>query len=173
MSRTINDVRKFYQTNKEKCSFSVSDSIEEALSTFFSIRKNQDIHVDFEYRGLQIANGVPNEFSQIILHILTIARETFSRNNIHNRQIKIQISTNEDLIVVEITDNAGGIEPAHISKLFEPNFTPSEHGTRNGLYISKMIIEKMNGFVMVENTEDGARYSLTLPKFASKSKPAI
>ncbi|MCM3691251.1 sensor histidine kinase [Neobacillus niacini] len=173
MSRTINNVRKFYQTNKEKCSFSVSDSIEEALSTFFSIRKNQDIHVDFEYRGLQMANGVPNEFSQIILHILTIARETFSRNNIQNRLIKIQICTKEDLIVVEITDNAGGIEPAHSSKLLQPKFTPSEHGTGNGLYITKMIIEKMDGFVMVENTEDGARFSLSIPKFASKNNASL
>jgi signal transduction histidine kinase len=29
-----------------------------------------------------------------------------------------------------------------------------------------MIIEKMNGFVKVENTEDGARFSLSIPKFA-------
>jgi signal transduction histidine kinase len=173
MSRTINDVRKFYQTNKEKCSFSVSDSIEEALSVFFSILKNQDIHVDFEYRGLQMANGIPNEFSQIILHILTIARETFSRNNIQNRKIKIQICTKENLIVVEISDNAGGIEPAQFSKLFEPDFPTSEHGSSNGLYITKMIIEKMNGFVKVENTEDGARFSLSIPKFASKNNASL
>jgi signal transduction histidine kinase len=173
MSRTINDVRKFYQTNKEKCSFSVSDSIEEALSTFFSILKNQDIHVDFEYRGLQMANGVPNEFSQIILHILTNARETFSRNRIQNRRIKIEICTKEDLIVVEITDNTGGIEPAHITNLFEPNSTTNEHGYGNGLYITKMLIEKMNGFVKVENTEDGARFSLFIPKFAAKNNASL
>lgn len=54
MSRNINDFQKFYGTNKAKCSFSVSDSIEEALSIFFSVKKNYDIHVDFEYRGLQM-----------------------------------------------------------------------------------------------------------------------
>jgi signal transduction histidine kinase len=173
MSRTINDVRKFYQTNKEKSSFSVSDSIEEALSVFFSILKNQDIHVDFEYRGLQMAYGVPNEFSQIVLHILTNARESFVRNHIQNRKMKIQIYTNENLIVVEITDNAGDIDSAHISRLFEPNFTTKEHGTGNGLYITKMIIEKMNGFVKVENTEDGARFSLSIPKFASENNASL
>jgi signal transduction histidine kinase len=166
MSRTINDVRKFYQTNKEKCPFSVSDSIEEALSIFFSILKNQDIHVDFEYRGLQMAYGVPNELSQIVLHILTNAREAFDRNHIQSRKMKIQINTKENLIVVEISDNSGDIDLAHISRLFEANFTTKEHGTGNGLYITKMIIEKMNGFVKVDNTENGVRFILSIPKFA-------
>ncbi|WHZ00584.1 HAMP domain-containing sensor histidine kinase [Neobacillus sp. YX16] len=173
MSRSNNDVRKFNQSNKEKCPFSVSDSIEEALSVFFSILKNQDIHVDFEYRGLQMAYGVPNEFSQIVLHILTNARESFVRNHIQNRKMKIQIYTNENLIVVEITDNAGDIDSAHIPRLFEPNFNTKEHGTGNGLYITKMIIEKMNGFVKVENTEDGARFSLSIPKFASENNASL
>jgi signal transduction histidine kinase len=175
MSRTINDVRKLYQTNKEKCSFSISDSIEEALLVFFSILKNQDIHVDFEYRGLQIAYGVPSEFSQIVLHILTSAREDFDRNHIQSRKMKIQICTQENLIVVKFTDNAGCIDSAQISKLFEPNFTTNEHGTGNGngLYITKMIIEKMNGFVKVNNSEDGARFSLSIPKFSSENNASL
>ncbi|NWQ43781.1 HAMP domain-containing histidine kinase [Bacillus sp. EB106-08-02-XG196] len=173
MSRTNYDVRKLYQTNKEKCPFSVSDSIEEALSVFFSILRNQDIHVDFEYRGLQIAYGVPSEFSQIVLHILTSAREAFDRNHIQSRKMKIQICTKEDLIVVKFTDNAGCIDSAQISRLFEPNFTTNEHGTGNGLYITKMIIEKMNGLVKVENTEDGARFSLSIPKFSSENNAAL
>ncbi|MFP7298097.1 ATP-binding protein [Neobacillus niacini] len=170
MSRAINEVRKFYQTNKEKIPFSVSDSIEDALLIFFSILKNQDIHVDFEYRGLQMAYGVPNEFSQIVLQILTNARESFEMNNIQNRKIKIQICHTENLIIVEFTDNEGGLNPAHISGLIELNSTAKEHGTGNGLYISKIIIEKMNGSLKVENTEDGARYSLTVPKVSSENK---
>ncbi len=71
MSRTINDFRKFYRPNKEKSSFPISDSIEDALSIFSSSLKNHDIHVEFEYRGQQLAYGYPNEFSQVVLNILT------------------------------------------------------------------------------------------------------
>ncbi|MDQ1002392.1 signal transduction histidine kinase [Neobacillus niacini] len=167
MSNTTYNFRKFDRVNNAECSFSVSDSIEEALSIFISSIKNHDIHVDFEYRGLQMVYGFPTVFSQIILHILINVRETFDTNNISNRKLKIQISNDKDFIVVEFTDNAGGIDPALISKLSEPYFTTKEHGTGNGLYITKLYIEKMNGFFKVQNTEDGSRFILSVPKVLS------
>ncbi|MEH7010912.1 HAMP domain-containing sensor histidine kinase [Neobacillus niacini] len=173
MSRTITNFQKFYRTNKEKCSFSVSDSIEEALSIFFSALKNHDIHVDFEYRGMQMAYGIPIEFSQIVLNILTNAREVFDTNNIKDRKLKIQISRKEKFIVVEFTDNAGDIAPGQISKLFEPYSTTSHNGTGIGLYITKMMIENMDGSVHVENTGEGARFRLSVPKVTSKNNESV
>lgn len=164
MSQTNHDFREFYRTNKKKCSFSVSDSIEEALSIFFSSLKNHDIQVDFEYRGLQMVYGFPTVFSQIILHILIYVRETFDTNDIKNRKLKIHISNDTEFINVEFTDNADGIDPALISSLNEPYLTIKEGGTGNGLYITKMYIEKMNGFVKVQNTEGGSRFILSVPK---------
>jgi signal transduction histidine kinase len=63
-----------------------------------------------------------------------------------------------------VTDNAGGIDPALISKLSEPYYTTKEHGTLNGLYLAKIFIEKMNGFIKVQNTEDGSRFILSVRK---------
>ncbi|MFJ5762165.1 ATP-binding protein [Neobacillus sp. NPDC093182] len=167
MSQTNHDFREFYRTKKEKSSFSVSDSIEEALSIFFSCLKNHDIQVDFEYRGLQMVYGFPTVFSQIILHILIYVRETFDTNHIKNRKLKIKISNDTEFINVEFTDNAGGIDPALISSLSQPDFTINGGRTGNGLYITKMYIEKMNGFVRIQNTEDGSRFILSVPKVLS------
>jgi signal transduction histidine kinase len=164
---TKHDLRKFYRTRREKCSFSVSDSIEDALSIFFSSLKNHVIQVDFEYRGLQMGFGIPNEFSQIVLHILTNIREAFDANNILTRKLKIQISSTENFIVVQFTDNAGGIDPAHISKLFDSNYSSDEQGTGMGLYITKMIIENMDGHLHLENTSEGSCFVLSVPKVHS------
>jgi signal transduction histidine kinase len=173
MSKINNDLRKFYRTHKAKCSFSVSDSIEEALSIFFSSLKNHDIQVDFEYRGLEMGYGIPTEYSQIVLHILTNIRETFDTNCIKTRNLKIQISSTEGFIVVEFTDNAGGIEPIQISKVLDPNFSSEDHKTGMGLYITKMIIENMDGHIQVENTSEGSCYVLSVPKVSSKNKTTI
>ncbi|WHX98283.1 HAMP domain-containing sensor histidine kinase [Neobacillus sp. DY30] len=166
MPHTTN-FRKLDRARNEECSFAVSDSIEEALSIFFSSLKNHDIHMDFEYRGLQMVYGSPTVFSQIILHILINVREAFNSNKIMNRKLKIQIHNDEDFIVVEFTDNAGGIDPDLISKLSEPTFSSQHNGNGNGLYITKLYIEKMGGFINVENTEDGTRIILSVPKALS------
>lgn len=166
MSSTINDFRKFYRPNKEKTSFSLAESIEDALSIFSSSLKKHEIQVEFEYRGRQMAYGFPNEYSQVVLNILTNARDSFILNEIKKRKLQIKIVETEEQIVAEFTDNAGGIDQGIIKKIFDPYFTTRTDGTGLGLYMTKMILENMNGRVKVENTCDGARFSLFVPKVA-------
>lgn len=167
MSRTINDFRKFYRPNKEKASFSISDAIEDALSIFSSSLKNHDIQVEFEYRGQQNAYGFANEYSQMVLNILTNSRDAFVANNITERKLLIAIHETDDFIAAEFTDNAGGIEPALLDKVFDPYFTTRPQGTGLGLYMSKMILENMGGSVKVENTGSGTRFSIYIPKVSA------
>jgi signal transduction histidine kinase len=167
MARTINDFRKFYKPNKEKSIFSVGDSIEEALSIFSLSLKNHGIQVEFEYRGQQMAYGYPNEYSQVVLNILTNARDAFVHKDISHRKLAIKIGESGNFITTEFIDNAGGIEPAFLKKVFDPYFTTRSQGTGLGLYMTKMILENMNGSVSVENTGDGSRFSLLVPKVSA------
>lgn len=173
MSRTINDFRKFYRPNKQKCSFSVSESIEDALSIFSSSLKNHGIQVEFEYRGQQMAYGFPNEYSQVVLNILTNARDAFVHNDISNRKVTITIDESGDNLIAAFTDNAGGIDPLLLSKVFDPYFTTRPHGTGLGLYMTKMIIENMNGSVTAENKGNGTRFSLAVPKVTAEIVPSL
>jgi signal transduction histidine kinase len=164
MTQTINDFRKFYRPNIEKCSFSISDSIEDALAIFAFSLKSHNIRLEFEYRGQQMAFGNPNEFSQVVLNILINALDAFVAKDIKNRQLRIIIKETTEFFVAEFIDNAGGIEPSMLDKVFNPYFTTRPHGTGLGLYLTKMIMENMNGKVIVENKGDGARISLSVPK---------
>ncbi|WP_088087683.1 sensor histidine kinase [Bacillus sp. OV166] len=173
MSRTINDFRKFYKPNKEKVPFSVGDSIEDALSIFSSSLINHEILVEFEYRGRNMAYGYPNEYSQVVLNLFTNTRDAFVHNTINNRKILIKIDETDKEISAEFIDNAGGIEPSLLEKIFEPYFTTRHHGTGLGLYMAKKILENMDGSVLAENTGDGARFCLTIPKVAVAVKPKL
>jgi C4-dicarboxylate-specific signal transduction histidine kinase len=67
---------------------------------------------------------------------------------------------------VEVEDNAGGIEPAVMGKIFNPYFTTKKNndGTGLGLYMSKIIIEDhCHGKIEVSNREEGAVFKLRLP----------
>lgn len=170
MSRLIHDFRKFYRPNKEKCPFSIGDSIDEALYLFSSSLKNHGIQIDFEYRGQQIAYGYPNDFSQVVLNILINARDAFVAKDRLNRKITISLTESPQFITAEFTDNAGGIEPSISKQLFDPFFTTRPHGTGLGLYMSKLILENMDGAIHAENIEEGARFSLSVPKVAAPLK---
>ena len=66
---------------------------------------------------------------------------------------------------LSVEDNGGGIPPDILDRVFEPYFTTKQdaQGTGIGLYMSKMIVEKnMNGQLSVNNTADGARFTLVL-----------
>jgi signal transduction histidine kinase len=67
---------------------------------------------------------------------------------------------------VDIEDNGGGIDPAHLNKIFEPYFTTKEEGKGSGigLYMSKMIVENnMRGSLLAANTPGGVCFTIDLP----------
>jgi signal transduction histidine kinase len=171
MSRTINDFRKFYLPNKEKAVFSLSESIEDALSIFSLSLKNHNIHVQFEYRGQQRVYGFQNEFIQVILNIFMNAKDAFVSNNIENRKLSIKIDEDECFYMIEINDTGGGIGSSLLDKIFEPYFTTRQNGTGLGLYMAKIILENMHGSIKAENTVNGARFLLFMPKLAASGIP--
>jgi signal transduction histidine kinase len=166
MSQTINDFRRFYMPNKEKAVFSLSESIEYALSIFSLSLKNHNIQVHFEFRGQQKVYGFQNEFIQVILNIFINAKDAFINHNIENRRLSIKIDEDESFYMTEISDTGGGIDPILLDKIFVPYFTTRPNGTGLGLYMTKIILENMNGNIKAENTADGAKFLLYIPKLA-------
>ncbi|MBS4211135.1 MULTISPECIES: sensor histidine kinase [Neobacillus] len=173
MSRTFSDFRKFYKPNLEKKLFSVSEAIEDALSIFSICLKNHGIQVDFMYRGQQMAYGYPNDFSQIVLSLLMNARDSFVEKDIKNRKIIIKICESDKYITAEFKDNAGGIEPFLLAKVFDPYFTSRRQGTGLGLYMSKTMLENMNGYISIENNGEGVSVSISVPKVTSAVRPEL
>jgi signal transduction histidine kinase len=107
--------------------------------------------------------GYPNEFAQVLLNILSNARDAFVERKIAHPEIAIRVFNKKNKTVVTITDNAGGISEDIMDKIFEPYFTTKElgKGTGVGLYMSKTIIEKhMDGKLSARNVPDGAEFRL-------------
>lgn len=81
--------------------------------------------------------------------------------------IKITTRCQTNACVTTIEDNGGGIEKQVIEKIFDPYFTTKapDKGTGIGLYMAKTIIEKhMDGAINVTNTENGALFTIMLPR---------
>lgn len=165
MSVTIDDFRNFYKTNKDIVEFSLKRSIDEAMKIISASLKNSSIDVQIECIQDVVVHGYPNEFSQVILNILSNSKDALIDNRPADRQIKISIESVNGKGRIVITDNGGGIPPNVIESVFDPYFTTKEQGrgTGIGLYMSKTIIESnMGGKIDIANIGDGTRVTIEL-----------
>ena len=69
-----------------------------------------------------------------------------------------------DQIRVSVEDNGCGIDPEHISKLFEPFYSTKSTGTGLGLSVTYGIIQNHDGAIQVTSTPgQGTRVTVSLP----------
>ncbi|QKF81537.1 sensor histidine kinase [Halarcobacter ebronensis] len=165
MSKTIDDFRNFYKPDKKKENFYLLDSINSAVNLIDATFKEKDIEFRIITKQNEKIYGYPTEFAQVILNLLTNAKDVLVEKNIKKPKIELTISKVGVNNIIELKDNAGGIEQENIDNIFDPYFStksPSK-GTGLGLYISKLIIERnMGGELTVYNNEEGAVFKIVL-----------
>jgi signal transduction histidine kinase len=165
MSQTIEDFRTFFKPNKEKEYFDLKVEVRKAYKILKAMLEHNNINLQIYSKNSIVVYGYANEFSQVVLNIISNAKDVLIERNIQKPKIEIHLYNDEDNIFCEIRDNAGGIDEKFIGRIFEPYFTTKDHnGTGIGLYISKEIIEKhMQGFLVVKNIEEGANFVISIP----------
>ncbi|MEO1954753.1 MAG: HAMP domain-containing sensor histidine kinase, partial [Campylobacterales bacterium] len=151
----------------EKQDFSLSEVISNAIKMTKPIFKKNQISVLFDAKKEYMAVGFSNSLIQVILNIINNAKDALIENEIEDKKIYIDIVEDEYGIIINIKDNAGGIDESIIDKIFDPYFSTkqSKNGTGLGLYMSKMIIEEqMQWKLKVSNTENGALFQIVIDK---------
>jgi C4-dicarboxylate-specific signal transduction histidine kinase len=120
--------------------------------------------------------GYANEFTQVIINMMSNSKDAFIANNIKDRKITIQIKKQDKTLLISHTDNAGGIPDDVIEHVFEPYFTTKHksQGTGLGLYMSKMLIEDgMSGSIAVVNVNGGAKFVIEIDLEANLSDRVV
>ncbi len=163
MSKTIDNFMDFYKLNKEKELFYISNAVKKALDIMEPIFESHEIKFDFNVIKDKQIYAYENEYSQVILNLLTNSKDAIISRNIKNPKIKIAIDTKNNISKTTISDNAGGIEDKFINMIFEPYFTTKQKGNGIGLYMSKMIIEShFRGKINVVNDKYGVSFSIII-----------
>lgn len=164
MSQTIDEFRGFFSPLTNADIFNLKDAINASLQ-LINPNLNQ---LKINFKHIQSENiwvsGYPNEFGQVIINLLTNSKESCLGNKTEHPEISIYLKIESENAILEIQDNAGGIPPDIIDKIFDPYFTTKNKGTGIGLYMSKNIIERhMNGHISVLNNQQGARFKIIFP----------
>ena len=167
MASTIDEFRDLYKDDNLKKDFSIIKSIE-SIELILSHQ--------FQVSGITISKDIDSslklydnetQFKQIILNLFNNAKDVLIEKKVADGEIKVKVYTDENKkIIISVGDNGGGIPKENIDKIFNPYFTTksSSGGTGIGLHIIKNIIEKnMDGNISVENTLNGAIFTIVLP----------
>ncbi len=133
----------------------------------------QNQNIDLIFKGLETPlslYGKENEFVHALMNIVNNAKDALLEKNIEDPSIIVDTYSQNNKIIITISDNAGGIPEDLLPQIFDAYFsTKLDHGgTGLGLHLShKIISENMHGHIDVSNTDRGACFTLTLPMHSS------
>ncbi len=165
LSATIDDFREFFKSKKEKSNITYTDLINSVLSIVEASTTNKNISIIKELNYQESFNAYSNELKQVLLNLIKNSEDILIENEIKHPYIKIKTYKKDKKLILEVSDNGGGIKKSIIDKVFDPYFSTKtkKDGTGLGLYMSKIIIEEhCDGKIDVSNDENGAVFRIAL-----------
>lgn len=112
-----------------------------------------------------LIEGRPILFEQIIVNVVNNARQAMIENHSSKRICKINLSSNDGYLTIEISDTGSGFTKDSLKMAFDPFFTtkPENIGTGIGLYMCKTIVNAMRGEILALNSNKGGVISMRFP----------
>ena len=117
-------------------------------------------------RGLPKLVAPRNKLTQVLVNLLINAAHAVREVERGAHKIRITARTDEDFVVLAISDTGPGIPPESLERIFDPFFTTKreELGTGLGLAISRAIMRRLGGDLSVESVHgEGATFVCCLP----------
>jgi two-component system sensor histidine kinase/response regulator len=163
LSETIDGFRNFFNPDKKKVEFVIKEAIEHTVKLLGKQMEAHNINIDIDVDDEKVY-GVFTEFEQVLLNLITNAKDAFIEKDIKgDRNIIIRSGSIQNKTLLTIEDNAGGIPNENLEKIFDPYFTTKKEGTGTGLYMVKLVIKSsFGGDLKIENSNKGVKFVILL-----------
>ncbi|MGM0624197.1 MAG: sensor histidine kinase, partial [Campylobacterota bacterium] len=159
---TMDSFREFFRPVSVIEAVSLKKLIDETLLLMHDELLKNQIETEFVGDDMKIFL-IPNEFKHILINLINNSKAAFNENDIAKRVIRFEIRKIDNYeAMITIEDTAGGIAKNALGKIFEPHFTTKKDsgGTGIGLYVSKLILDKIGAKVEVYNSDSGACFEI-------------
>ncbi len=166
LSETVEDFRRFVDHSDIAQTFNLQKVIKSTILLIKETLIRSEIKIelycadDIKYKGYE------NDIKHVVMNIINNARDALEEKKITNGRIIIRVYHEKDELLITIQDNAGGIPKKILKSIFEPYFTTKHKtkGTGLGLYMSKSMIERVQGSIEVPSIVNGkTTFIITLP----------
>lgn len=153
--------------------FDPRDSISAAVESMAApmARDKVDLTVSLP-RSCGEVLGQPRRLRQVVVNLLRHAHGFVSAhprtgNGAFIGTIGVSLRTEEGMVRIKVSHDAGSVAPEIEERISEPLFT----GTQLGLSVSRGIVEAMNGKIDIATRLDGADFTVILPLHQAKARP--
>ncbi|MCG2760645.1 MAG: HAMP domain-containing histidine kinase [Candidatus Delongbacteria bacterium] len=189
VTKLFNDIKSLVVSNKKsvdlidqivtsttKISHFNRDTTDNLLNDIISdvlvIIKNSikySAHIDLELdHDLPMFKCNYQEMAQILINLLTNARDAITeRENVNSEGlIKIESGFDMNNIFIQVSDNGVGMSKEHIEKAFEAFYTTKATGSGQGLGLSivKSIVDIYGGFITINSVlGEGTTFRINFP----------
>ena len=136
---------------------------------FIKLASKNSINLIYKTNN-KFINGDEDQLNRVFINLIKNSEESFLEQSqkvpSFKGNIDIEISDNNDYIIIVIKDNGKGITDA--KKAMTPYFTTKKTGTGLGLPIVTKIINEHSGKFSIKNNNDnkGTVVTISLPKYA-------
>jgi signal transduction histidine kinase len=145
--------------------------IRSVISIYQGRIQNSRVAVSRRHRDRQPVRCFEGETRQVISNLVSNALDAMSATGgrlVMRSREGVKWATGERGVVVTVADTGSGIPPATLDRIFKPFYTTKGiTGTGLGLWISKEIMDRHNGWVRVRSQHTGIRtgtvFSIFLP----------
>ncbi|WP_172802462.1 sensor histidine kinase [Poseidonibacter parvus] len=167
MNETIDSFLDFFNPNKIKSNYYISEAINKALELLKSKIHINDIKLNIDIDETIEILGTEMEFTQVVVNIVNNSIDAFiekyPNNEDVNKIINISVKKESDIILITLEDNAGGISNNNIEEILDPYYTTKENGTGVGLYMVNLIVKNyMHGDLKISNSNIGLKFEIFL-----------
>lgn len=142
---------------------SLKDTVVLAITQLYKKAQIKDINIEFtREEDVHILHD-KNWTCEAIFNII----ENAIKYSPSNTTIKVSIESYEMFVRIDIQDEGMGILEDEIPKIFSRFYrgknTYEEEGIGIGLYLSREIITREDGYIKVKSSKDGSNFSIFLP----------
>ena len=164
----INDYLTFAEPALEKNEkIHINEEIKQAVSvishlaTIYGVEIEQKI--DNPEQNQFVSIGERKKLQQCLINVMKNGIESMKSKE---GKLQIHLSSFQDTVKIDISDQGVGMSPEQINRLGQPYFSNKETGTGLGMMVSYSIIKGMNGTIQV-NSElgKGTCFRINLPAF--------
>jgi PAS domain S-box-containing protein len=163
----------FYRESTQAVDVSIATVLEDVLELQSRRLRLNNITLDKEYNSDGSILGFPAELKQVFLNLIGNAVQAMPEGG--RLKVRVFETTNRGDkrkgVRVSILDNGSGIKPEDAKRLFEPFFTTkSAKGTGLGLWISKGIVQKYDGYIRCRSLRLNGSYVTCFSVFLPGSR---
>jgi PAS domain S-box-containing protein len=153
-----------HRSSGERVKIHPGELIDASLESFHRQIEHGKIVVGRNFNSEELINVVPGELRQVFTNLISNAIDAMPEGG----SLRLESYTDGQDVKLIFADTGSGIKPEKLEEVFEPFVTTKgEKGLGIGLWISRNIVEKLGGTIVVRSStaefNHGTQFTICLP----------